>query len=375
MKRLMLSAARIRALLSSNRLVSVLYFAGVLLAVFSMLFMYMTQLSQVKYDEEGYYRYTIRSAGEESFSLEQGLEAAREVSALSGRGDFLWGGFYAVCTLGEVFDDPPSGYGADTTVYPMVLFEGRYVGQVEWKNGLDLCAERSGERPYAVALDAHFMQSSESGVYGQSVGLFGEEHVLLGTHGEGGNEIMFAPDDPCVSALSFKVLRFVTNRPLRGSGLDGLESLAGSLFREPVLHTPSTPEMKYRESFLASMLLIAAFTAVSMIAFAFLFGFLLESRAAEVRVMLLCGASRVRACLSVLWDAFVVNLLAGAVALGVFALAKDAVFSAVVNTTLHFSDYLIVLLCFLAASLLVCCPMLYNHATNTIAEVRRKYNK
>ena len=76
-----------------------------------------------------------------------------------------------------------------------------------------------------------------------------------------------------------------------------------------------------------------------------------------------------------LWDAFVVNLLAGAVALGVFALAKDAVFSAVVNTTLHFSDYLIVLLCFLAASLLVCCPMLYNHATNTIAEVRRKYNK
>lgn len=107
MKRLMLSAARIRALLSSNRLVSVLYFIGVLLAVFSMLFMYMTQLSQVKYDEEGYYRYTIRSAGEESFSLEQGLEAAREASALSGRGDFLWGGFYAVCTLGEVFDNPP----------------------------------------------------------------------------------------------------------------------------------------------------------------------------------------------------------------------------------------------------------------------------
>ena len=51
MKRLMLTAGRIRALLSSNRLVSALYFGGVLLAVFSMLFMYMTQLSQVKYDE------------------------------------------------------------------------------------------------------------------------------------------------------------------------------------------------------------------------------------------------------------------------------------------------------------------------------------
>jgi hypothetical protein len=142
-----------------------------------------------------------------------------------------------------------------------------------------------------------------------------------------------------------------------------------------VLHTPSTPEMKYRESFLSSMLLIAAFTAVSMIAFAFLFGFLLESRSAEVRVMLLCGASRVSACLSVLMDAFIVNLVAGVVSLGIFAFAKDAVFSSVVNTTLYLSDYLIILLCFLAASLLVCCPMLYNHATNTIAEVRRKHTK
>lgn len=376
MKRLMLTAVRIRALLSSNRLVSALYFGGVLLAVFSMLFMYMTQLSQIKYDEEGYYEYSVRSAGDESFSLERGLEAARAAAALFGeRGDFLWGGFYAVCTLGEVFDHPPAGYGADTTVYPMVLLDGWYAGQVEWKDGLDLCAERVMGRPYAVALDAHLMQSSASSAYGRSVGLFGEEHILLGTHGEYGNEIMFAPDDPCVSALSFRVLRFVTGHPLRGNELDRLESLAGSLFREPVLHTPSTPEMKYRESFLSSMLLIAAFTAVSMIAFAFLFGFLLESRSAEVRVMLLCGASRVSACLSVLMDAFIVNLVAGVVSLGIFAFAKDAVFSSVVNTTLYLSDYLIILLCFLAASLLVCCPMLYNHATNTIAEVRRKHTK
>ena len=73
MKCLALCAARIRALLLSNKLISALYFVGVLLAVSSMLFMYMTQLSQVRYDEEGYYKYVIRSGGGEVFSLDKGL--------------------------------------------------------------------------------------------------------------------------------------------------------------------------------------------------------------------------------------------------------------------------------------------------------------
>ena len=376
MKCLALCAARIRALLLSNKLISALYFVGVLLAVSSMLFMYMTQLSQVRYDEEGYYKYVIRSGGGEVFSLDKGLEATSTAASLPGeREDFLWGGFYAVCTLGQVFEETLNGYGADTSVHPMVLFEGRYAGQVEWKNGIDLCAERGEGHPYPVLMASDLMGISGNGSSGQTAVLFGEEHSVLGIHGEYNNEILFAPDDPCVSDLTFSVLSFVTRRPLSGSELDGLERLAGSLFRDPVLHVPSTPEMEYREALLAEMLLIAAFTAVAMIAFAFLFGFLLESRADEVRVMLLCGASRLRACLFVLSDSFAVNLILGTVSLIVFALVKDVIFSPFVNTTLRISDYLIVSICFLTVSLLVCCPMLYNHATNTLAEMRRKYIK
>ncbi len=377
MKRFILSATRIRSLLSSNKLISALYFGGVLLAVFSMLFMYITQLSQKKYDEEGYYIYSARSAEEDdTFTLEQGKNVLHEASKLCGEDDnFRWGSFYAVSTLGEAFDNPPENYSEDSPVYLMVLSDGRYAGRVEWKKGLDLCAERNENGQYAVVIDNFLLESSEIATGKNSISLFGKEHVLLGAHGEGDNAIMFAPDDPCVSALSFKVIRLVTNRPLSERELDKLNDLVSPLFRQPIIHTPYTPEMEYRESFLSSMLLIAAFTAVSMIAFAFLFGYMLESRADEVRVMLLCGASRVRVCLFVLTDAFIVNLFAGVVSLGVFALVKDAIFSSLVNTTLHLSDYLIVLLCFMAAGLLVCCPMLYNYAANTIAEVKRRYAK
>lgn len=95
----------------------------------------------------------------------------------------------------------------------------------------------------------------------------------------------------------------------------------------PVLKEPYTPYKAYLETLLSNLLMIAAFTAVAMLAFAFLFMFLLESRANEMRVMILCGASRLRVCLAVLSDAFVVNLLTGSVAVLAFVLMKDEIFS------------------------------------------------
>lgn len=76
MKRLVLSAQRVRALLLSNKLISALYLIGGMLAIFSMFFMYMTVISQDKYEnKEGYYTYTLLSGSEdedESFSFDRG---------------------------------------------------------------------------------------------------------------------------------------------------------------------------------------------------------------------------------------------------------------------------------------------------------------
>lgn len=380
MKRLFLSAQRVRALLSSNKLISALYLIGGVLAVFSMFFMYMTVISQDKYeDKEGYYTYTLLSGSEdgEFFPFDRGREAAAGLAGcLEDAANIRWSGFYADRRLEEIFASVPEGY-ADMLVRPVVLTDGRYSDVIT--GDIDLFALRQDETVYPVVLSPEVLRALMPEIAGDPTGtrleVFQEEHTITDMHGSSDYYIMFLPDDPCVSELPFSELTLTTRYPLSGAELDRLEELAESLFETPVLKEPYTPYKAYLETLLSNLLMIAAFTAVAMLAFAFLFMFLLESRANEMRVMILCGASRLRVCLAVLSDAFVVNLLTGGVAVLAFVLMKDEIFSTVVNTTLHASDYLTVLLCFLGVSLLVCCPMLFNHATNTIAEMRRKYIK
>ena len=381
MKRLVLSAQRVRALLLSNKLISALYLIGGMLAIFSMFFMYMTVISQDKYEnKEGYYTYTLLSGSEdedESFSFDRGQEAAASLAGcLDDTKNIRWSGFYANSRLGDICASVSESY-MDILVQPVVLTNGRYSDVMT--GDIDLFASRPNEAVYPVVLSSHLLRALLPEIAGDPTGtrleVLCEEHVVTGMHGSSDYYIMLLPDDPCVLELPFSELTLTTRYPLSNAELDRLEELAEALFDEPALKEPYTPYKAYLEMFLSNMLMIAAFTAVAMIAFAFLFMFLLESRANELRVMILCGASRLRACMAVLSDALAVNLLTGVVAVLAFALTKDKIFSTVVNTTLHASDYLIVLLCFLGISLLVCCPMLYNHATNTIVEMRRKYNK
>lgn len=98
MKRLVLSAQRVRALLLSNKLISALYLIGGMLAIFSMFFMYMTVISQDKYEnKEGYYTYTLLSGSEdedESFSFDRGQEAAASLAGcLDDTKNIRWSGF------------------------------------------------------------------------------------------------------------------------------------------------------------------------------------------------------------------------------------------------------------------------------------------
>ena len=380
MKRLLLFVQRVSALLLSNKLISALYLFGGVLAIFSMFFMYMTVISQEKYeDKEGYYTYTLLSGSEEDdfFSYNAGQEAAAALSGCVGdMSNIRWSGFYADVMLGDICTYVSEGY-MDMLVNPIVLTEGKYsdisVGDI------DLFASRPAGSDYPVILSSSLLRAIVPDIAGDPTGtrleILQAEHILTDMHGSSDYYMMFLPDDPCVSALSFGGLTLTTRYPLGGEELDRLEDLAGTLFDEPVIDEPYTPYKAYLEAFLSNLLMIMAFTAVAMIAFAFLFMFLLESRADELRVMIMCGASRLRACLSVLSDAFAVNLATCCIALLAFVLLKDGIFSSVVNTTLHASDYMIVLLCFLGVSVLVCCPMLYNHATNTISEMRRKYIK
>ena len=107
MKRLVLSAQRVRALLLSNKLISALYLIGGMLAIFSMFFMYMTVISQDKYEnKEGYYTYTLLSGSEdedESFSFDRGQEAAASLAGcLDDTKNIRWSGFYANSMLGDM---------------------------------------------------------------------------------------------------------------------------------------------------------------------------------------------------------------------------------------------------------------------------------
>lgn len=382
MKRLILSVQRVRALLLSNKLISALYLIGGILAVFSMFFMYMTLISQDKYEaEEWYYTYSLYSASgaeDNKFTLAAGRDAAASLADCMDKNDNIrCSGLYSDLLLGDICPSVSENY-KEMLVRILVPTDGKYVDTAT--DEIDLYTSCPSGEDYPIAIPSSLLSvllpNASADPTDAKITILGKEHVLTNIHGENTYYlIMLLPDDPCAKEIKYNGLTVITKYPLSGAEVDRLEELGEKLFNDPEVDEPYTPYKEYLDMFLSNILMIAAFTAVAMIAFAFLFTFMLESRADELRIMMLCGASRFRTCMFVLSDAFTVNLFTGLIAVLLFSLTKDKIFSNVVNTTMHSSDYLIVLVCFLAVSLLVCSPMLYTHATNTITEMRRKYKK
>ena len=184
MKRLVLSAQRVRALLLSNKLISALYLIGGMLAIFSMFFMYMTVISQDKYEsKEGYYTYTLLSGSEdedESFSFDRGQEAAASLAGcLDDTENIRWSGFYANSRLGDICASVSESY-MDILVQPVVLTNGRYSDVMT--GDIDLFASRPNEAVYPVVLSSHLLRALLPEIAGDPTGtrleVLCEEHVV-----------------------------------------------------------------------------------------------------------------------------------------------------------------------------------------------------